>query len=46
MIRQDEVDFAVGSMLDIPGDISYEPALIRLNYSRISHQPDLVQCSG
>jgi len=25
MIRQDEVDFAVGSMLDVPSDISYEP---------------------
>ena len=25
MIRQDEVDFAVGSMLDIPSDISYDP---------------------
>jgi DNA-binding transcriptional LysR family regulator len=26
MIRDDEVDFAVGSMLDVPSDISYEPA--------------------
>lgn len=25
MIRDDEVDFAVGSMLDIPGDIGYTP---------------------
>jgi len=25
MIRQDEVDFAIGSMLDIPSDISYHP---------------------
>jgi DNA-binding transcriptional LysR family regulator len=25
MIRDDEVDFAVGSMLDIPSDISYRP---------------------
>ena len=25
MIRQDEVDFAVGSMLDIPSDITYNP---------------------
>jgi DNA-binding transcriptional LysR family regulator len=25
MIRDDEVDFAVGSMLDIPSDISYQP---------------------
>jgi DNA-binding transcriptional LysR family regulator len=25
MIRQDEVDFAVGSMLDVPTDISYSP---------------------
>ncbi|MCP4408378.1 MAG: LysR family transcriptional regulator [Gammaproteobacteria bacterium] len=25
MVRADEVDFAVGSMLDIPGDISYHP---------------------
>jgi len=25
MIRQDEVDFAVGSMLDVPSDISYDP---------------------
>lgn len=26
MIREDEVDFAVGSMLDVPSDITYEPA--------------------
>jgi len=26
MIRDDEVDFAIGSMLDVPSDISYEPA--------------------
>lgn len=26
MIRADEVDFAVGSMLDVPGDIRYAPA--------------------
>jgi hypothetical protein len=26
MIRDDEVDFAVGSMLDVPSDISYQPA--------------------
>ncbi len=25
MIREDEVDFAIGSMLDIPSDISYDP---------------------
>jgi len=25
MIRDDEVDFAIGSMLDIPSDISYQP---------------------
>jgi len=25
MIREDEVDFAIGSMLDVPSDISYEP---------------------
>lgn len=25
MIRDDEVDFAIGSMLDVPSDISYEP---------------------
>lgn len=25
MIRDDEVDFAVGSMLDVPSDISYQP---------------------
>ena len=25
MIREDEVDFAFGSMLDVPSDISYEP---------------------
>jgi len=25
MIREDEVDFAIGSMLDIPSDIVYEP---------------------
>jgi len=25
MVRDDEVDFAVGSMLDIPSDISYQP---------------------
>lgn len=25
MIREDEVDFAVGSMLDVPSDISYTP---------------------
>ena len=25
MIRQDQVDFAVGSMFDIPGDINYTP---------------------
>lgn len=25
MIREDEVDFAVGSMLDVPSDISYAP---------------------
>ena len=25
MIRQDEVDFAVGSMLDVPSDIGYDP---------------------
>jgi DNA-binding transcriptional LysR family regulator len=25
MIRGDEVDFAVGSMMDVPSDISYEP---------------------
>jgi len=25
MIRQDEVDFAIGSMLDVPSDISYDP---------------------
>jgi DNA-binding transcriptional LysR family regulator len=27
MIREDEVDFAVGSMLDVPSDISYQPVL-------------------
>ena len=25
MIRDDEVDFAVGSMLDVPSDINYQP---------------------
>ncbi len=25
MIRQDEVDFAIGSMLDVPSDLSYKP---------------------
>ena len=25
MIREDEVDFAIGSMLDVPSDISYKP---------------------
>jgi len=25
MIREDEVDFAIGSMLDVPSDIAYEP---------------------
>jgi DNA-binding transcriptional LysR family regulator len=25
MIREDEVDFAIGSMLDVPSDISYDP---------------------
>ena len=25
MLRQDEVDFAVGSILDVPSDISYDP---------------------
>jgi DNA-binding transcriptional LysR family regulator len=25
MIREDEVDFAIGSMLDVPSDITYEP---------------------
>ncbi|MDX1557162.1 MAG: LysR family transcriptional regulator, partial [Xanthomonadales bacterium] len=25
MIREDEVDFAIGSMLDVPSDISYQP---------------------
>ncbi len=25
MIREDEVDFAIGSMLDVPSDISYSP---------------------
>lgn len=25
MLRKDEVDFAVGSMLDVPGEISYRP---------------------
>jgi DNA-binding transcriptional LysR family regulator len=25
MIREDEVDFAIGSMLDVPSDISYHP---------------------
>lgn len=25
MIRDDEVDFAIGSMLDVPSDISYQP---------------------
>jgi DNA-binding transcriptional LysR family regulator len=25
MIRRDEVDFAIGSMLDVPSDISYQP---------------------
>ena len=25
LLRSDEVDFAIGSMLDVPHDISYEP---------------------
>ena len=25
LLRQDQVDFAVGSMLDVPHDLSYEP---------------------
>lgn len=25
LLRSDQVDFAVGSMLDVPGDLSYEP---------------------
>jgi len=28
MIRGDEVDFAIGSMLDVPSDIAYEPMYI------------------
>jgi len=27
LLRSDEVDFAVGSMLDVPHDVSYEPVL-------------------
>jgi DNA-binding transcriptional LysR family regulator len=34
MIRDDEVDFAVGSMLDVPSDISYQPAF--------SYEPALI----
>ena len=38
MIRDDEVDFAIGSMLDVPSDISYEP--------RYSFEPALIMPVG
>ena len=38
MIRDDEVDFAVGSMLDIPSDISYRPVY--------SYEPALIMPLG
>ncbi len=38
MIRDDEVDFAIGSMLDIPSDISYEPVY--------SYEPALIMPLG
>ena len=38
MIRDDEVDFAIGSMLDIPSDISYQPMY--------SFEPALIMPSG
>jgi DNA-binding transcriptional LysR family regulator len=38
MIRDDEVDFAVGSMLDVPSDISYQPVY--------SYEPALIMPEG
>ena len=38
MIRDDEVDFAIGSMLDIPSDISYQPFY--------SYEPALIMPEG
>ena len=38
MIRDDEVDFAIGSMLDIPSDISYQPMY--------SYEPALIMPLG
>ncbi len=38
MIRDDEVDFAIGSMLDIPSDISYQPVY--------SYEPALIMPPG
>jgi DNA-binding transcriptional LysR family regulator len=47
MIREDEVDFAVGSMLDVPSDISYTPmytfdaALIMPEGHPLASKPDI-----
>ena len=38
MIRDDEVDFAIGSMLDVPSDISYQPIY--------SYEPALIMPLG
>lgn len=38
MIREDEVDFAIGSMLDVPSDISYQPVY--------SYDPALIVPTG
>jgi len=38
MIRDDEVDFAIGSMLDVPSDISYQPVY--------SFEPALIMAIG
>lgn len=38
MIRDDEVDFAIGSMLDVPSDISYRPVY--------SFEPALIMAQG
>jgi len=38
MIRDDEVDFAIGSMLDVPSDISYQPVY--------SYEPALIMPLG
>lgn len=47
LLRSDQVDFAVGSMLDVPNDLSYEPLyhfdpmLITPLHHPLAHRPDI-----